>query len=259
MKINPDLIRQISNAMAILLAFSVNILANVRPLGGLTLGEISNQLFAEVLITPARYAFAIWGVIYLGLFSFAIYQALPSQREKPVFERISYWLVTASVAQMAWIFIFQSRWFIWSFFVMLIILLALLRVYSHVDVNRRRISRRERWLLEVPISIYFAWISVATVVNGAVALTASGWQGWGIAPEVWTVIMMGGAGAIALLIHLSNRDVAFVGVLIWALLAIAVRHRDILPIFVTGLLLVLILSLRILRTLRQQRITPPLS
>ncbi|AFZ42897.1 hypothetical protein PCC7418_0675 [Halothece sp. PCC 7418] len=258
MRVNQDVVRQVSNMIAIVAAFGVNVLANVRPIGGLTLGEISNQLFADVLITPARYAFAIWGVIYLGLFSFAIYQALPSQQEKPVLQRISYWLVTASVAQMVWIFVFQSRWFVESFVVMLLILLSLMRVYSHVEVNRRRISRRERWFLEIPISIYFAWISVATVVNGAVALTAMDWNGWGIAPEVWTVIMMSIAGAIALVINLVHQDVAFTAVLIWALSAIAIRHREILPIFVTGIVLVIILGVSILWHLRQQKTQQPL-
>ncbi|MDR9403674.1 MAG: tryptophan-rich sensory protein [Halothece sp. Uz-M2-17] len=258
MQVNQQIVRQVANAIAIVAAFGVNVLANVRPIGGLTLGEISNQLFANVLITPARYAFAIWGLIYLGLFSFAIYQALPSQREKPVFERISYWLVTASVIQIGWIFVFQSRGFAWSFLLMVLILLSLLRVYSQLKVNRRRISRRERWCVEIPISIYFAWISVATVVNGAVALTAGGWSGWGISPEVWTVMMMIIAGAIALIINILKQDLAFTGVFIWALIAIALRHRDLLPIFITGIVLALILGASITWNLYQQRRQKPL-
>ena len=62
MKLNQDFIRQALNLIAVFAAFGVNMLANVRPIGGLTLGEISNQLFENVLITPANYAFAIWGL-----------------------------------------------------------------------------------------------------------------------------------------------------------------------------------------------------
>jgi len=251
MKLNPDIVRQMSNVIAIFTAFGVNILANLKPIGGLTLGEISNQLFADVLITPARYAFAIWGVIYIGLFSFAIYQALPSQREKPILQRTSYWLVAASVAQIIWIFVFQLRFFAGSFLVMLLILLPLLRLYSQLNGREKKLSWRERWLVQIPISIYFAWISVATVVNGAVALTAFGWDGWGISPEIWTVIMMGVAGAIALLINFLNQDVAFSGVFIWAFIAIALRHWEQLPILITGVIFALLLASGILWNLRQ--------
>jgi len=259
MKLNPDVVRQVSNAIAIFTAFGVNIFANVKPIGGLTLGEISNQLFADVLITPARYAFAIWGVIYLGLFSFAIYQALPSQRKKTILQGISYWLVTASVAQIIWIFVFQLRFFTGSFLVMLLILLPLLRVYSHLNGQGQKLSSRDRWFVQIPISIYVAWISVATVVNGAVALTAAGWEGCGIPAEIWTVMMMVIAGAIALLINFFNRDVAFTGVFIWALIAIALRHQEQLPIFITGIILAIFLGSLILWNFRQQAKQTPLS
>lgn len=259
MKVNLNLIRQLSNLIAVFAAFGVNVLANVRPIGGLTLGEISNQLFAEVLITPARYAFAIWGLIYLGLFSFAIYQALPNQKEKPIFKTISYWLVAASVAQIVWVFVFQLRFFVASFLVMLLILLPLIRLYVQVNPAEKRVSWRERWFVQIPISIYLGWISVATVVNGAVALTDLGWIGGGLSPAIWTVIMMGVAGAIALWIHFWNQDLAFAGVFVWALSAIAVRHQDQLSILGAGIILTFILGIRILWSLGKMSPSQPLS
>lgn len=235
---NRNVIRQSLNLIAIFSAFGVNVLANVRPIGGLTLGEISNNLFQEVLITPANYAFAIWGVIYLGLFSFAIYQALPTQQEKPLFQNtISYWLIIASCAQIVWVFLFQLRFFMSSFLAMLMILLPLLRIYGQLQATKTRLSKRERWLVRIPISIYFAWISVATIVNGAVSLTDIGWEGWGIEPEIWTVIMMGIGGAIALIISFFTQDVAFSSVFIWAFTAIAIRHLDSPLIATTGFVL----------------------
>jgi hypothetical protein len=243
MKLNQDIIRQIVNVIAIIAAFAVNVLANVRPIGGLTLGEISNNQFEQVLITPANYAFAIWGVIYLGLFSFAIYQALPTQQQRYVFRhQISYWLVVSSLAQIVWVFLFQLRLFAGSFLAMLLILLPLIRIYSQLDIGRGKVSRRQRWFVQVPIAIYFAWISVATIVNGAVSLTDVGWDGWGISPEVWTVIMMVGGGAIALLISIFKRDIAFTGVFLWALVAIAVRHWGNILLSGTAFLLAAILA-----------------
>ncbi|MGD1918944.1 MAG: hypothetical protein ACFCAD_08635 [Pleurocapsa sp.] len=73
-------IRQIITLVSIFAAFGMNIIANINPPNGLSIGAISNRFFSNVLITPANYAFAIWGIIYLGLISFGIYQVLPSQK-----------------------------------------------------------------------------------------------------------------------------------------------------------------------------------
>lgn len=87
MKLNSDILRQFTNLVAIVAAFGTNVYANIAPIKGLNIGEISNTLFKDVLITPANYAFAIWGVIYLGLFGFAIYQVLPNQKQNPHLHR----------------------------------------------------------------------------------------------------------------------------------------------------------------------------
>ena len=80
MKVNQDWLRQWVNFLAILAAFGTNVWANVAPLSGLTIGEISRTFFSNVLIIPANYAFAIWGLIYLGLISLAIYIVLPNHQ-----------------------------------------------------------------------------------------------------------------------------------------------------------------------------------
>jgi len=238
--IQRDTIRQLLNIIAVLAAFAVNIVANIKPLGGLTLGEISNQLFDDVLITPANYAFAIWGLIYIGLFSFAIYQALPAQRSQPIFRRIGYWLVVAMVAQMVWVFLFQLRFFSWSFLAMLLILSPLMHIYT--QLTQEKFSKQQRRFVKIPLTIYFAWISVATIVNAAVSLTALQWKGWGISPEIWTVLMMVVGSAIALIISWRYRDIPFTGVFMWALSAIAIRHLNDPLIAVTGFALTLLLG-----------------
>ncbi|PSP15717.1 MAG: hypothetical protein BRC58_11220 [Cyanobacteria bacterium QS_8_64_29] len=245
--------RQGLNALAVLAAFGVNVLANVRPIGGLTLGQISNQLFGNVLITPADYAFAIWGVIYVGLFGFAIYQALPSQAAQRPLRRLGYGVVAASLAQIGWVFLFQLRFFGGSFLAMLAILLPLARIYRRL--HRERLTQPQRWFVRIPLSVYLAWISVATLVNAAVALVALGWEGGGIAPEVWTAIAMAVAAALALIAAWRNRDVAFVGVVMWALAAITIRHADKPLIAVVGAGLTLALAVATGLQLRSQKPT----
>jgi hypothetical protein len=240
-RFNLDTIRQWINLSAILAAFGINIYTNLNPPNGVTIGDISNTLFRDILITPANYAFAIWGLIYLGLISFGIYQALPTQRHNPHLRRIGYLIAIASIAQIAWVFLFQYGFFALSLVAMLAILVSLILIYLRLGIGKERVSRKEKWLVHIPISIYFGWISVATIVNVAIALYSRGWNGGGITPPVWAAILLVVAAAIAARITLTRADVAFPLVFVWAFVAIAIRQLNFPLIGVTASLSALVL------------------
>jgi hypothetical protein len=219
--------RQIITFIAIATAFVVNVISNIFPAGGVNIGVISNTLFKDVLIIPANYAFAIWGLIYLGLFAFGIYQLLPNQRQDEDLRRIGYWMAIASVAQCVWVYLFLYRLFAWSVVAMLLILIPLITIYLSLNVGIKTVSRGKKWYIHRPVSIYLGWISVATIVNVACALYAQGWNGWGISDQIWTVIMLLIATAIAGLIAIRGEDIVYPGVTVWALVAIAIKHGNI--------------------------------
>ncbi len=221
-----DILRQLVTASAVLIAFIVNVLSNIYPLNGLTIGGISNTLFKNVLITPANYAFAIWGLIYLGLFALAIFQVLPSQRENPYLRKIGYLLTIASVAQSIWVYLFLSRLFVLSVIAMLLILIPLIFMYLRLGIGTTSASRAEKWFIRYPIGIYLGWISVATIVNVASALYIKNWNGFSISPEVWTVTMVIIATSIAAIALLQHQDITYSGVTVWALIAIAIKHWE---------------------------------
>ena len=123
------------------------------------------------MIIPANYAFAIWGVIYLGLISLGIYQVLPPQKTNPRLQKMGYYLAIASFSQILWVYLFQSQWFSLSVVAMLAILISLILAYLDLEINLKRLSFSQRWLVNFPISIYFAWISVATMSNAEEMLT----------------------------------------------------------------------------------------
>jgi len=236
-------IRQVITLISVVAAFGINILANVRPINGLTIGQISNQFFGEILITPANYAFAIWGLIYLGLISFAIYQALPSQKNNPLSRQVGYKIAIASISQIVWVFCFLYRQYALSFVAMLGILLPLIGAY--LCLPRSRPPAGQKWLICRPISIYLSWIALATILNGSIALSAAGWTGWGISPQAWTVIMLLVAATVAHVVSIPRLDFAYAGVFIWGAIAIAVKNASELIISGTaiGLSLALIILL----------------
>ena len=255
MKLQRDVLRQIINLVAIVAAFGTNVAANLAPIKGLNIGEISNTFFQDVLIIPANYAFAIWGVIYLGLFSFAIYQVLPSQRQNPHQGQVGYFLVGSSLAQIVWVFCFLSRWFLLSLIAMIGILLPLIIITQRLGIGKKKVSRSDKWFIQIPLSIYLAWISIATIVNTAIVLYHRGWNGWGISPQLWSAGMLILAGVLAARISLVRGDTAFVLVYLWALIAIALRHLEYPIISVTaGVVAFLLLFLLLLSYLRRPKI-----
>jgi hypothetical protein len=237
----PDLQRQVMTLAAVLGSIVINTLSNVFPLNGVSVGNLSNTLFGSVQIIPANYAFAIWGLIYIGLIAFGIYQLQPSQRENPRLRHSGYLLAIACIAQCAWIYLFLDRLFPLSNLAMLGILVPLIVLYQRLGIGRERVSRQERWFIHLPISIYLGWISVATIVNVAIGLYSLKWDGWGIAPSVWTVVMMAIAAVIAAVVIIQHQDTAYVLVIIWALVAIAIRQANIPLIVVIGWLLAIVL------------------
>ncbi|MEM1310797.1 MAG: tryptophan-rich sensory protein [Cyanobacteria bacterium P01_H01_bin.153] len=222
----------IATPIAIIGTLVVNTLSNFYPPGGKNVGEIANTTLAGVLITPANYAFAIWGLIYLGLIAYGIYQLGANQRRDPIIRPVNRLLITACVIQMGWIFLFTLQYFTGSTVAMLGILLSLMGAYGVLRMDR--IDRRRRWLAVYPVSIYLAWISVAMIINVASALYDAGWRG-GLTSVAWTVIMIWVSVVIALLVIFTRQDIPFTLVYVWAYGAIAIRHADTPAILVTGI------------------------
>jgi uncharacterized membrane protein YqjE len=243
-----NFIRQLATLTAIIATFVVNVVSNIFPIGGMRIGEISNTLFANVLIIPANYAFAIWGLIYLGLFALGIYQFLPSQRADEDLRKTGYLLVIASIAQIIWVYLFLSQLFALSAIAILFILIPLIVIYLRLDIGKKRVSQIKKWCVHFPISIYLGWISVATIVNIASALYFYGGDGWGISPEIWTAMMLFVAFALAAVFVFQRRDFAYTGVTVWALVAIAIQQWN--NSLLRNLALILAIALVVIITMK---------
>ena len=221
-EMSKDTLRQAVNVVAALMTIAINGLANALPLNGQTTGEISDRF--QVYFVPAGYVFSIWGLIYLGLVAFAVYQALPGQRSNPRIRRIGYLFALSCVANIAWLFFWHYELFPLTLVAMLALLLLLVTIYLRLDIGRAQVPLTERWLVSVPFSIYLGWITVATISNVTVLLDYVNWNGWGISPEVWTAIVLVTGAGIASAVSLTRGDVAYMLVIVWAFVGIAVKH-----------------------------------
>lgn len=245
----------IATLAAIVGTLLVNTLSNFIPPGSQNVGEIANSVLAGVLITPANYAFAIWGLIYVGLIAYGIYQLGPQQRQDQAIRRVGWFLIVACVAQIIWIFLFTLQLFSLSILAMLGILVPLIGAYLTLRTGKPAVNRQRRWFARYPFSIYLAWISVATIVNIASALYAVNWSGWGLTGVAWTVIMTVLSAVIAALVLLRHSDVPFTLIFVWAYGAIAARHPDIALIWITATIAaVFLLTGTLILLISQQRL-----
>lgn len=227
------------NLITLLITLVANGLANALPLNNRTTGEISDSF--PVLFTPAGYVFAIWGVIYLGLIAFGIYQALPAQREDPRLKRIGPWFAVANLFNAAWIFLWHYGFFTLTVLVMLGLLTSLLIIFKRLNLSVKPATTMENWLMHVPFSIYLGWISVATIANVSVALYNLGFTGGPISQEAWTVVVILVALALGIFMTWQQRQVAYSLVLIWATIGIVVRQADSTVVMATSILAAAIL------------------
>ncbi len=224
---------QIGNIIAVILTIIVNGLANILPIGGKNTGELSDNI--PNLFVPAGLTFAIWGIIYILIILFAIYLAKDlfkkEKTTKPFLEKISFFFILASFANIIWIFLWHYEQILLSLLAMILLLISLLMIYLRLNIGIEKVSMKEKLFVHVPISVYIGWITVATIANVTAVLVTIGWDGFGISEEIWTMMVIIVAAVITFLILVTRKDYAYGAVIIWALIGIYLKRMADDPIY----------------------------
>ena len=203
-------------ALAILSNIYLNYYSNTHPFAGQTMGVVSAKY--PTLLTPAGYAFSIWGLIFLALVVYAVWQLLPRQREVSLPDAIAKPLTLASIATGVWVVLFAYELILLSVGMMLLILGSLIVAYGRT--RRRIFAEAAPALAGVPFSLYLGWISVASVINITIGLRQLGWQTAEGVSVVLTLVLIFMVVALGLIMSRVFRDMVFPLVVAWALVAI---------------------------------------
>jgi hypothetical protein len=204
------------NILGYAVVLLMNYLANALPIGGRTSGEVSGMF--PTLFTPAGYTFAIWGLIYLLLLGFVVYQARFWGKEPPAFlQRIGWLFLLSCAANAAWLPAFHHLQLGLSLLLILVLLGSLIAIYLRLDIGKSTPTPAEKWLVHLPFSVYLGWVSVATIANTAILLSHLGWDGQPGGPQFWTVVVIAAAVALGLAALLLRRDFGYALVIVWAL------------------------------------------
>jgi hypothetical protein len=215
-----NILVKIIAAFAFLCMVYVNFLATSLPINNRSTGEISDAY--PNLFAPAGLTFAIWGVIYLLLFGYVVYQFLPSRKNEDLLRKINLLFIATSLANISWIFAWHYDIIGISVAIMLALLIFLIRI---ADILRtQHFISMDKLLISTPFSVYFGWITVATIANITVFFVSLDWNGFGIADFVWASIIILVGAAIGIVRMHKDKSIAYGLVLVWAYLGILLKH-----------------------------------
>jgi len=132
------------------------------------LADISQQSASyQTLITPAAYAFSIWGIIFTTQGIFAAVQMHPAFRNLEIIQDgVKYWYFITCVMQSLWVFIaLGTHQFILSTLVMIGILISLVNIVENQRKIHASVSTKEYWLFQFPFEIHCGWIYAASAIT----------------------------------------------------------------------------------------------
>ena len=213
--------RSIAQRLAIVLAVVFQIGAGFLPsLGvGEEIGSRSDAV--RSLITPAGWAFAIWGPLFFGSVLFAIYQLLPAQRDDTLLARVGWPAAGVFAANGAWSVYVQS-FDLTAISVAIIVagLICVLTPYLRIVAFERPFTVAERWLVMLPLCALAAWLTAATIVNIASTLRYYDVGGGAEQPLLAAAIVIVGGVIAALAVWRGRGNPPYALTFGWALLAI---------------------------------------
>jgi hypothetical protein len=203
----------------------VNTLAVTLPINGKSTGELSDQY--PNLFVPAGFTFSIWGVIYLLLFIFVVYQIWVSFNKKTV-QKVSIQsqilFGLTNILNMSWILAWHYEMVTLSVLIMIAFLITLIILF----LNNEKIKTTtfmEKIAIAIPINVYLGWISVATIANITALLVTFGWTGNPLTESTWTIIMLSIGAALAVVMLFRRTNFAYAFVIIWAFYGIYSKRQ----------------------------------
>jgi hypothetical protein len=140
-------------------------------------------------LAPARPAFSIWTVIYVGLFAYTLWQALPGQRERER-QRSLGWLIAATM-------VLNGVWLVCAQFgslpltvLAIVVLLAVLGVTFRRTVQDPGRGLADALLIDGVTGLHLGWVTLATVANTAAWLTRIAPESWADAATAWGIAVL---------------------------------------------------------------------
>jgi hypothetical protein len=213
---------KITAAAALAAVISVNALAVYFRLGGISPADIAD-LYPN-LLAPADFSFAIWGLIYLLLAIYAVWQLASKNAPRALTYKVDILLSVSAAAIILWIFSWHLRLVPLSMLFMAVILVSLSLIARLVAAQD--LTMREKLFLKLPFAVFFGWITVAAIANAAVLLVSLGVDGMTLTSESLTIITLTCGTILAMWTGIHFRSAAYLLAVIWAYAGVLARHTS---------------------------------
>ncbi|CAG8513148.1 8509_t:CDS:2 [Acaulospora morrowiae] len=115
-------------------------------------------------ITPAPFAFSIWGVIHFLLGGFVVYQFFSSATEAVV-DGISWHFLAIAVWNFFWLFSWQNGYLLFAWIFILLTSTQISFVYYTIKYKYPSQNINDTLWIHTPFSLYHSWIIVLAVIS----------------------------------------------------------------------------------------------
>ena len=183
--------------------------------GGNTSATVAYGVFTW--FTPAGYVFSIWSLIYVALIAWLVSYTREAPLRAKRFTPVSVLFIGSCVLNVLWLALWHFELVGISFIVILAEWLVLAALYLNVRRTMKTASGR------VPVSIYTAWVTVATLANMAILVTRALDGGIPFFNGLFTILLTAGVLAFGYVMRKAYDDMAFQLVFLWALIGVGVN------------------------------------
>lgn len=160
---NPKLLIAI-NIVTFIVMIILNSFAGAGAINGNSVGDIGNMY--TNIISPAGYAFSIWGLIYLELILFIGFQFYDLiNNNSNYIKKTGLWFALTNIANSAWILIWVNNMIGLAAIVLLVLLFGLVQLVYKLDLEIWDAPLKEMFFVWWPIVVYFGWVLIASVQN----------------------------------------------------------------------------------------------
>ncbi len=217
---------KVTTTLSYIFMLSINILANIVPFNGITTGAVSDK-YAN-LFAPTGFTFIIWGVIYIALGGFILFQwrdAFYSPETSVMVIQLRKWFSLSSLANGLWLVMWHYDEIGISVVMMLVILVCLAK--SMNLIHSAKLTSSERIWIHKPFSLYFGWITIATIANITTFLTKEHFVLFSFSEEITTCIILAIGLIVTSLVLLAFKDLTYGMVALWSYFGILFKHIDV--------------------------------
>jgi hypothetical protein len=204
----------------------------VQNLGGLGLSQAEFAADGNQTLQVAGYAFSIWGLIYLGLLTYAGRQALPQTGESVLINRMGWPSAVALFGIGMWIIAAALNLKAASVVIIFASLLALLVPLLAVARTLRStpLTSRDRWFLIWPLAALAGWLTIASPLNLITTATAFDALPAVLSPTGWAIAAVAAVVLVGATVTASLRTLAYPLPIAWGLVGAFVAEQERNPV-----------------------------